>query len=107
MGVFHDKMLTALKIKGYSEDTQKQYLYHMKRFVKFHNLSPDKLGLEDIYAYQVFLIDEKKVSFSSFNLTVAAIRFFYNHILEGEWNIKQIFYQKKEKNYRSFPANLK
>ena len=107
MGVFHDKMLTILKIKGYSEDTQKNYLYQMKQFVKFHNLPPDKLGLEDIYTYQVYLIDEKKVSFSSFNITVASIRFFYNHIIGCNWDIKQIPYQKKEKNYLSFPANLK
>jgi integrase/recombinase XerD len=107
MGVFQDKMSMTLKIKGYAMDTQRNYLYQMKQFVKFHNLPPDKLRLEDIYAYQLYLIEEKKVSWTTFNITVAAIKFFYNKTMGCEWAIKQIPYQKKEKNYQLFPANLK
>jgi hypothetical protein len=99
MGVLHDKMLNKMKIKGFSENTQKLYLDRVKDFVMFHNASPDKLETEDIFAYQVYLVEQKQVSYSVFNISVCALRFFYNHVLNRDWFIKHIPFQKKEKNY--------
>lgn len=99
MGKFREMMQNALKVYGYSEKTQKSYLYSMKRFVKFHMRSPDQLDESDIYAYQVYLVNEKKVKWAVFNTTVSAIKFFYNKTLNKDWVIKHIRYQKKDLNY--------
>ena len=96
MGVLKDRMLKKMKVLGYSERTQKLYLDHMKRFVAFHNLSPDKLNKEDVYAYQVHLVEHEKISYSYLKITISALRFFYNHILNRRWFLKYIPYQKKD-----------
>lgn len=99
MGKFQEMMSDSLKVHGYSEKTQKAYLNHMKRFVQFHMTSPDQLDESDIYAYQVYLVNEKKVNWSTFNIAVSAIKFFYNKTLNNDWPIKHIHYQKKDLNY--------
>jgi hypothetical protein len=99
MGKFQEMMQNALKVYGYSEKTQKSYLSCMKQFVKFHMLPPDKLNENDIYAYQVYLVNEKKVKWAVFNITVCAIKFFYNKTLNKDWVIKHVRYQKKDLNY--------
>lgn len=96
MGQLQDRMIQKLKVLGYSEKTQKLYIDQMKRFVAFHNISPDKLSREDIYTWQVHLVEELKVSYSTFKIAVSAIRFFYNKVLDRHWFIKYIPYQKKE-----------
>lgn len=97
MGKYHDMMENELKIRGYSKKTQETYLRCMKNFIKFHNKSPDVLNPEDIKKYQVHLVNEKKVSWTVFNQSVCAIRFFYTTTLNNEWDIKHIPYQKKRK----------
>ncbi len=96
MGKYRDMMANELKIRGYSPKTRKT-VRCMKNFVKFHMKSPDKLGLVEIKAYQVYLVNEKKVSWTVFNQSVCSIRFFYKKILLKEWDVKHIPYQKKRK----------
>jgi integrase/recombinase XerD len=96
MAICKDKMLTEMKIRGYSERTQATYLGCMLRFVKHFMISPDKLTLDNINEYQSYLVNEKKVSFTIFNQSVCAIRFFYNRVLRCNWSIEQIPYQKKD-----------
>jgi integrase/recombinase XerD len=102
MGELKDKMLQKMKILGYSENTQKLYLDHMKKYVAFHNMSPDKLGKEDIYAYQVNLVEQAKLSYSTLKITVSALRFFYNQVLNRRWFINYIPYQKKDSAFLLF-----
>jgi hypothetical protein len=47
----------------------------------FHR-SPDQLGAEQIPQYQLFLIPEKKLAWSSYNQIVCALRFFYAKTLK-------------------------
>ena len=91
MGKFQEMMLNTLKIHGYSERTQKTYLDHMR--------PPDQLDESDIYAYQVHLVNYKNANWSTFNIAVSAIKFFYRKALNKEWIIKHIPYQKKDLNY--------
>jgi len=95
MGKFHNMMERDLKIKGYSEKTQKTYLNCMRNFVGYHMRPPDELGIDEIRQYQYYLVEERKVSWSSFNQSVCAIRFFYNFTLKRDIEIKHIPYQRK------------
>ena len=53
MGKLKEKMKNDMKIRGYSPETQEAYIGCMKNFVKFYMKSPERLGLEHIYKYQV------------------------------------------------------
>jgi site-specific recombinase XerD len=97
MGKYFNQMKQDLELRNYSDNTVTNYLDHMKRFVKFHMKDPSLIELEDITTYQVYLVYSKKVSFSTFNLAVCSIKYFYKHILDKGFSIDLIPYQKKTK----------
>jgi hypothetical protein len=66
----------ALEVRGYSERTIEIYTYHMVQLAAYFNRPPHTLGPEHIHQYQVHLVKEKKVSWTLFNQSVCAMRFF-------------------------------
>ena len=102
MGMFYEKMLTSLKIHRMSNSTIKNYLAEMKKFVGYFMIPPDKLTKKHIYQYQAYLVNDKKVGYSSFRIMVNALRFFYNKVLGWDWIIKYIPYQKKSLGFRLY-----
>lgn len=104
MGKLKEKMKHDMSIRGYNEQTQEAYLGCMKNFVKYYMKPPNGLGLEHIYKYQVYLSEKRKVSYSFFNQSVCALRFFYKTTLNRDWDIKHIPFQKK---CRTLPTVLK
>jgi integrase/recombinase XerD len=98
MAKFKDKMQQDLRVRGYSRKTEKAYIHCMRNFIKFHMIPPDKITEEDIYLYQVHLVNDRKVSYCYFNQTVCAMRFFYRYTVKKDWNIEHIAFQKKGYN---------
>ncbi|MBF0316338.1 MAG: site-specific integrase, partial [Oligoflexia bacterium] len=94
MGIFHDRLLEELDLRGFSKNTKIAYVYGVREFIKFHKTSPDKLGLPDIKKYQYFLIKTKKRSPRSVNQQTAAIVFFYKNVLNRTWPVNSIPWMK-------------
>ena len=59
-----------------SQATQQSYIYAVRKFSRHFGRSPDRLGIEDVRAYQLHLIAQKR-SWSHINQTACALRFFY------------------------------
>ena len=97
MGKFHDLMDREIRIRGFSENTRRSYLGSMRSFVRHFMRAPDELGVEHVKAYQLYLTKERRVAWSTFNLQVCAIRFFYQRVLEVDWSVEQIPYQRTGK----------
>lgn len=75
------KAIEELKLKGYSEETQKSYLGHIRRFLIYSNKESNLLSKEDIRKYLMCLLDEKEKSHSYVNQVISAIRFLFIKIL--------------------------
>jgi site-specific recombinase XerD len=97
MGKFHDLMDRELRIRGLAENTRKSYLETMTHLVRHFMRPPDQLTAEDVKQFQLFLTQKRRVSWSTFNLRVCAIRFFYRHVLPVPWDVEQIPYQRTGK----------
>lgn len=97
MGQFRDRMDQDLQIRGYSENTRRSYLYCVQEFVRFFKRPPDQLTLEHIREYQLFLTQVRKVSFSRFDQTVCALRFFYLTTLKKDWKVEHIPYKRTQR----------
>lgn len=95
MGRLQDRMDRELRIRGYAENTRKSYIGRMRCFVRHFMRSPDELTAEHVKQYQLFLTKDKRVSWSTFNVHVCAIRFFYREVLRVDWNVEHIPYQKR------------
>ncbi len=97
MGKFQDLMDRELRIRGLAENTRRSYLDTMRCFVRHFMRPPDQLTAEDVKQYQLFLTKERRVAWSTFNVHVCAIRFFYRHVLPVPWDVEHIPYQRTGK----------
>jgi integrase/recombinase XerD len=70
------RMIEDMTIRNLSPSTQQSYIYAVAKFSRHFARSPDRLGLEDVRAYQLHLIAQQR-SWSHINQTVCALRFFY------------------------------
>ena len=87
MSPLRRRMTEDMTIRNLSPATQRSYLHAVSRFSQYFGHSPDRLGLEDVRAYQVHLAS-KGVAWGSLNLVVCALRFFYGVTL-GEATIPE------------------
>ena len=76
MSPLRRRMTEDMTIRNLSPATQQSYIHAVSKFSRYFGHSPDRLGLEDVRAYQVHLIS-KGVSWASLNQVVCALRFFY------------------------------
>jgi len=90
------RMLEELQRRNYSSRTIRLYLRHVAEFAKHFHRSPDQLGAEDIRQYQLFLIQEKKLAWSSYNQIVCGLRFFYAKTLKRAFLLQDIPFPRME-----------
>jgi len=88
------RMLGDLRIRNRKPSTQERYVKCVAAFARYFGKSPAELGPEEIRTYLLYLRDEKKASFSVFNITVSALRFLYKFTLDKPWAIERIPYAK-------------
>ena len=94
MGKFQDLMDRELRIRGFAENTRTSYLEKMRCFVRHFMRPPDELTAENVKQYQLYLTKDRRVAWSTFNVHVCAIRFFYRDVLRVTWEVEHIPYQK-------------
>jgi site-specific recombinase XerD len=97
MTPLRQRMIEDLKIRDYSEHTTAAYVSVVYRLAKFHHKSPDKLGREAIRAFLVDLVEQKKVSWPYYKQVLAALRFFYRHVLRRGEVVEDIRGPRPEK----------
>ncbi len=95
MGKFRDAMECDLQIRGYSPATLYTYCNSMHDFVRWCGFPPDRATLRHVNRYQQHLTAERQVAWSTFNRSVAALRFFFKVTLQRKWNVARIPYQRE------------
>ncbi|MBY3220910.1 tyrosine-type recombinase/integrase [Rhizobium laguerreae] len=70
------RMIDDMTIRNLSPATQRSYLHAVTKFSRHFGRSPDRLGLEDVRAFQVHLVSSG-LSWPALNQTVCALRFFF------------------------------
>jgi site-specific recombinase XerD len=88
-------MLEDMRIRNFALATQEQYIISVNAYAKYFKQSPDKLQPEDIRTYQLYLLEKKKLSPKSLNVTVSALRFLYRVTLHRDWDSEIIPYAKR------------
>jgi integrase/recombinase XerD len=94
MTPLRQRMIEDLRIRNYSPHTIEIYVRQVARFARHFGRSPAALGLEEIRAYQLHLMEEG-MKWSSFNQVVCALRFLYRVTLRRPWWIEHLPYGKK------------
>jgi integrase/recombinase XerD len=90
------RYIEDMRIRNLSPGTQYHYIKHMADFAKHFGESPERLGPEQIRAYQNHLI-QRGMSSSTLGIAVAAIKFFYCITLARRFDVEKIQYPRREK----------
>ena len=96
------RMIDDMMLRNLSPATQRSYLHAVTKFNRHFGRSPDRLGLEDVRAFQVYLVSQG-ISWPSLNQTVCALRFFYGVTLNRGEIPERIAYARTP---RKLPAIL-
>jgi site-specific recombinase XerD len=87
-------MIEDMTVRNLSPATQRSYIHAVARFSRFFGRSPDRLGLDDVRAFQVQLVTDG-MSWAGLNQTVCALRFFYGTTLGRTDLPERIAYARK------------
>lgn len=90
MTSLRQRMTEDMQVRNLSPHTQASYVQQVSLFARHFSRSPETLGPEEIRAYQVYLMNEKKLAASSILIAVAALRFLYKVTLHKEWTFEDI-----------------
>ena len=80
MTALRSRLIDQLKLRNYSERTAESYVGVLKGLARFYGAPPDQLDQESIQAYLVARINQGR-AWSTINVDVCAIRFFYHQVL--------------------------
>jgi len=81
MTPLRQKMINDMKLRRFSTSTQQAYEDAVAGLAKFFNQAPDRLNEENVQAYLLHLMEKRKLSWSSCNVAVSGLRFFYGKTL--------------------------
>lgn len=91
------RLAEDMLIRNMAQATIDAYTYHARRFADFIQKSLDDVTAEDVRSFQLYLIREKKVAYSSFNQAVCALRFLYTHTIQVPWPVRMVPFGKRAK----------
>ena len=103
MTTLRQRMIADMQVRHLSDRTIRTYVDHIAKFAAFFHKSPELLGPDEIRRYQIYLVQEKQVGWSSFNQCVCALRFLYRVTLQKNWDISHIPFPRQE---RTLPVVL-
>ena len=92
------RLAEDMLIRNMAPRTIDAYTYHARRFADFIGKPLNLVTVEDVRTFQLYLIQEKKVAYSSFNQAVCALRFLYTHTIKVPWPVTMVPFGKKTKN---------
>jgi site-specific recombinase XerD len=88
------RMIEDMTIRNLSPATQRSYLHAVEGYSRHFGRSPNRLGLEDVRAYQVHLAG-KGIAWATLNQIVCALRFLYGVTLGQDEVPERIAYARK------------
>jgi len=90
-----DRMAGDMRIRNLAQATIDAYTYHVGRFADFIQRPIGDATAEDVRNFQLYLVEEKKVGWSTFNQAVCGLRFLYTTTLPKPWPITSIPFGKR------------
>jgi integrase/recombinase XerD len=118
-GDLRTQFVNYMSVQRFSPNTKRSYLTGVKLLAKHYMQSPEILTNEQIQDYLRYLLEDRKLSWGTFNAYLSGIVCFYKHICKWDYTQLQIppkprskklptvFSQKEVKRLLAAVDNLK
>ena len=77
MSQLRDKMVRDMQLRRLSDNTQRVYTHAVSGLAKRYMKSPDQLSDEQVQDYILYMLNERKLAWSTCDTNTAALQFFY------------------------------
>ena len=81
MTSLRQRMIKEMTVREFSPRTQEAYLSAVSGLSRYYKQSPEKITKGMIRDYLLYLLKERKLAWSSRNVAVSGLRFFYSHTI--------------------------
>jgi len=81
MTPLREKMIDAMRLRGFSPRTHKSYLSAVSQLARYYHQPPDRLTTDQLQDFFLYLVKQRKLSAASCRLYLNGIRFFYLQVL--------------------------
>lgn len=85
MTPLRQRMIEDMQLRNLTPETQRNYVHHVAGFAKYFGRSPEELDLEAVRQYQLYLLNERKLSAETINQYISSVKFLYLNTLEMPW----------------------
>jgi integrase/recombinase XerD len=79
------RFIEDMQLRNLCPATQRNYAHHLAGFAKYFDKSPDQLDIEAVRQYQLYLLNERKLSAEAVNQYISSVKFLYLTTLEAPW----------------------
>jgi site-specific recombinase XerD len=80
------RMIDDMRLRNFSTETQRSYVHYMAEYAVYFKTSPDRLGPEAIREFQLYMLEDRRLSPETVNGFISAARFLYQTTLELPWS---------------------
>lgn len=94
-----DRVRHSIRLKNYSYQTEKAYVYWIKKYIFFHNVRhPIEMGEKEVRNFVNFLVAEQNSSASTQKVALSALIYLYKYVLSKPLqNINDLVPSRKPK----------
>src|SRR5215207_3763261 len=96
MTPLRQRMIEDMRLRNLAPRTIQVYVERVATFARHFGKSPERLGTVEIRSYLVYLVQEKRASWSYYNQALCALRFLYGVTLGKDWVLESIACPKQE-----------
>lgn len=95
MTPLRQKMIDAMRQRGFSSRTHESYLGSVASFARFHRRALEDADADDVARYFEYLVGERVASASTCRVHLGAVRFLYEKVLDQPALIRKVVLPKR------------
>lgn len=77
MGLLRERLIRDMQLRRFATATQGAYMRAVIGLVNHYRIHPERIDAQKLQDYVLYLLNERKLAWSSINLITSGIRFFY------------------------------